>query len=149
MPSNNKTPQQLIKEYLDRRAAEDPQFAEKYRNEKKSLKECWAFIVGEASARRSGNCCCMSDDEVFGLAVHYYDEDKIKIRTVSGVRTSTSAKKEAPKKEADTKTKPEKKSKTSGKAKTSGKSNPDKKSTKAEAAPKRRVIQLELFDFND
>ena len=29
--------------------------------------------------KRGGSVVCMSDDEVFGLAVHYYDEDDIKV----------------------------------------------------------------------
>lgn len=34
----------------------------------------------------------MSDEEVFGLAVHYYDEDNLKInRLPAGCRTSTSS----------------------------------------------------------
>lgn len=150
MPNSNKTPQQLVKDYLDQRAAEDPQFAEKYSNGKKNLKDCWAYIVGEASASaaRSGNCCCMSDDEVFGLAVHYYDEENIRIRPVSGVRTSTSAKKEKPEKSDNTKAGTKKKTKTNDKSKPATK-KPSKKSPKRADEPKRRVIQLELFDFND
>lgn len=31
------------------------------------------------SKKRGGSVVCMSDDEVFGLAVHYYDEDDIKV----------------------------------------------------------------------
>ena len=38
--------------------------------------------MGEAKKR--GNAVAMTDDEVFGLAVHYYDEDNIKVNKVSG-----------------------------------------------------------------
>lgn len=44
--------------------------------------------MGEAKKR--GNAVCMSDEEVFGLAVHYYDEDDIKVNKLpSNVRAST------------------------------------------------------------
>lgn len=42
--------EERIKSYLDQRAAEDPQFAERYGNEKKSLEECCKYILGEVSA---------------------------------------------------------------------------------------------------
>ena len=45
--------------------------------------------MGEAKKR--GNAVCMSDDEVFGLAVHYYDEDNIKINKLpANVKASAS-----------------------------------------------------------
>ena len=45
--------------------------------------------MGEAKKR--GNAVCMSDEEVFGLAVHYYDEDNIKINKLpANVKASAS-----------------------------------------------------------
>lgn len=67
----NKPFAEAIKSYLDRRAAEDPQFAESYANPKKNIGECCDFIVSEV---RKQNRTAMTDDEVYGLAVHYYDE---------------------------------------------------------------------------
>lgn len=67
----NKPFAEAIKSYLDRRAAEDPQFAESYANPKKSIAECCDYIVSEI---RRQNRTAMTDDEVYGLAVHYYDE---------------------------------------------------------------------------
>lgn len=60
-----------IKTYLDRRATEDKMFAESYANPKKSITECCDFIVSEVKRQ---NRTAMTDDEVYGLAVHYYDE---------------------------------------------------------------------------
>lgn len=67
----NKPFAEAIKSYLDRRAAEDPQFAKSYANSKKSIAECCDYIVSEV---RRQNRTAMTDDEVYGLAVHYYDE---------------------------------------------------------------------------
>lgn len=62
---------EAIKSYLDRRAEEDKMFAESYANMKKNIIECCDFIVSEVKRQ---NRTAMTDDEVYGLAVHYYDE---------------------------------------------------------------------------
>lgn len=68
-----------IKEYLDARAKEDVKFAAKYSNEKKSIEECCRFILGEMKKKAAGGMYGATDAEVFGLAVHYYDEEDIKV----------------------------------------------------------------------
>lgn len=84
--------QQRIKEYLERRAFNDPEFAARYnqkmeafkqksyeKNEgaKDCIEECCKYILGEVSASgRAG----FDDDEIFGMAVHFFDEDDIKIK---------------------------------------------------------------------
>ncbi|MDE6497119.1 MAG: PcfK-like family protein, partial [Muribaculaceae bacterium] len=77
MQDKNQSAKNAIKSYLDRRAASDPLFATSYAKPGKNLDECFRYILGEA--RKRGSAVCMTDDEVFGLAVHYYDEDDIKI----------------------------------------------------------------------
>lgn len=77
-----------IKTYLDNRAAEDPQFAARYANPKKSIDECCKYITGEAYAKAKNGVAVLSDDAVFGLAVHYYDEDNIDIKNTPSARTS-------------------------------------------------------------
>lgn len=67
----------VIKAYLDERAKNDNLFAQNYAKENKSIDECVRYILGEAYKR--GNAVYVSDEEVFGWAVHYYDEDDIKI----------------------------------------------------------------------
>ena len=71
----------IIADYLNQRATEDPLFAPKFANPKKSVDECCRYILGEA--RKRGTTVAMSDAEVFGMAVHYYDEENIKIEKVS------------------------------------------------------------------
>ena len=70
-----------IKEYLDARAKEDVKFAEKYSNGKKSIEECCRFILGEMRKKAKSGMYGATDAEVFGLAVHYYDEEGIKVET--------------------------------------------------------------------
>ena len=66
---------QAIKAYLDKRAAEDTLFAQTYAKENKNLDECCNYILQEV--KKSG-CCGFDDDEIYNMAIHYYDEDDIK-----------------------------------------------------------------------
>lgn len=83
-----KTPKQIIQSYLEERAKNDPLFANVYAKPNKNINECFDYILSEAKKR--GNAVCMSDDEVFGLAVHYYDEDDIKVSKQTNYKASTS-----------------------------------------------------------
>ena len=67
-----------IKEYLDKKAKEDVGFAEKYANEKKSIEECCKYILGEMRKKAKSGMYGATDAEVFGLAIHYYDEEDVK-----------------------------------------------------------------------
>ena len=80
-----------IQKYLQERAAEDPLFAPKFANSKKNVDECCRYILGEA--RKRGTAVAMSDSEVFGMAVHYYDEENIKIEKVSACCSVSSSRK--------------------------------------------------------
>lgn len=66
----------VIKEYLDGMARKDETFAKAYANKSKNMDSCFNYIVKEA--RKKGTAVCMTDDEVFGLAVHYYVEGELK-----------------------------------------------------------------------
>lgn len=72
---------EIVQKYLQERAAEDPLFAPRLANPEKSVDECCRYILGEA--RKRGTSVVMSDSEVFGMAVHYYDEENIKVEKVS------------------------------------------------------------------
>lgn len=80
--------QKAIKGYLDKRAAEDSQFAQAYKKKGKSIADCCNYILQQAKKR--GNAVVMSDDEVYGLAIHYYDEniDPKECRPVGGAEVS-------------------------------------------------------------
>lgn len=86
-------PKDRIKEYLEKKAENDELFAKTYAKENKSLDECFKFIMSEAQ-KKGGNAVCMTDEEVFGLAVHYYDEDDIKIKPMPNTRVEVSTSKE-------------------------------------------------------
>lgn len=67
---------QTIKAYLDKRAAEDELFAASYAKEGKSISKCVTYILNQV---QESGCCGFADDEVYSMAVHYYDEDNIEI----------------------------------------------------------------------
>jgi hypothetical protein len=67
---------------------------DKLDNPKKSLDEMLQYITGKASKRKTGHCAVIDDDTVYGWAVHYYDEDNIKInKNVSAKTTFNKTKK--------------------------------------------------------
>ncbi|GIZ08343.1 Cas9 inhibitor AcrIIA9 family protein [Flavobacterium sp. UMI-01] len=66
---------ETIKAYLDKRAAEDELFAVTYKKENKNLEECCNYVM---QCAHKGGAQGYADEEVFGWAVHYYDEDDIK-----------------------------------------------------------------------
>lgn len=63
-----------IKSYLDKRAETDSLFAQSYAKENKNIKDCINYILNQV--QKSG-CCGFADDEIFGMAVHYFDEDNL------------------------------------------------------------------------
>lgn len=66
-----------IQAYLEQRAASDSQFEWVYTTkENKSIDKCITYILN--AVQKSG-CNGFTDDEVFGIAVHYWDEDDIEI----------------------------------------------------------------------
>lgn len=72
-----------IKNYLDKRAEKDSLFAVNYKKENKSIQECCNYIYSQArKIAKGGNAVGVDDDTVFGWAVHYYDEDNIKVEEV-------------------------------------------------------------------
>ena len=71
----SETFKKTIKEYLEQIAKEDELFAASYAKENKNIDECCNYILQEV--KKSG-CNGFSDEEIFGMAVHYYDEDDIK-----------------------------------------------------------------------
>lgn len=67
--------------------------------EGKSISEMWKFIVAEAKKKAVGGCAVLSDDDVFGLAVHYFDEDLV-IEKNEKPKKKKEAKKESKKEES-------------------------------------------------
>lgn len=63
----------LICDYLLGR--EDMQ--EKLNNPNKSIEKMFSYIRSQAKKKAVNGCAVISDTEVFGWAVHYYDEEEV------------------------------------------------------------------------
>ena len=68
--------QNTIKAYLDKRAEIDLLFSFRYSLPEKKLEDCITYILNQV--QKSG-CNGFHDDEIFGMAVHFYVEDNIEI----------------------------------------------------------------------
>ena len=65
--------------YLEQRAKEDTLFAKKYRNPAKNIDECVTHILNHV--QKSG-CNGFTDGEIFGQAIHYYEENEIEVGNI-------------------------------------------------------------------
>lgn len=71
----------IIAGFLRNKALNDPLFAKSCiaKKDRKNINECIEYILSEV--KKSG-CCGFADEEIYSMAVHYYDEDDIKIEKV-------------------------------------------------------------------
>ena len=65
---------ETIKTYLEQRARVDELFAPNLEKPHKNIDDCINYILNEV--KKSG-CNGFADEEIYGMAVHYYDEDMI------------------------------------------------------------------------
>ena len=65
-----------IAEYLNQRASTDPLFAPNLMKPNKNIEDCITYILNEV--KKSG-CNGFDDDEIYSMAVHFFDEDNIDI----------------------------------------------------------------------
>lgn len=98
----------IIRDYLLRKAAEDAVFGEKYRakcsKDKDVVAGCCAYIQEEIKkdipkSQRSGVVSLVIErDRVFGLAMHYIDEDIQEPKNAPKAKVETATTAELPKK---------------------------------------------------
>ena len=62
--------------YLEQRAEEDALFAKSYRNPAKNIDDCVTHILNYV--QKSG-CNGFTDGEIYGQAIHYYEENEIEV----------------------------------------------------------------------
>lgn len=153
MTQKYQSPKDKIHQYLDTRAKEDPQFAANYAKPEKSFEQCWLFILGEAKKRAVNGTCFMDDEEVYGLAVHYYDEDNIEINSIQG-NFSVAASSPGKNSKSVSKVIEEAERMVADEMKDEGrKPKPGKKPKAGKAVPpqtsRKRIVQLELFNFDE
>ena len=69
----------VIKAHLDKMAQQDFAFAERYSDKSKSLDKCIQYITSEAKKQAKNGCAAIEDAVVYGWAVHYYQEENVKV----------------------------------------------------------------------
>ena len=65
-----------IKEFLNDFASKDAKFKEKYGNTEKNIDDCIQYILNTVQKKEVNG---FTDGEIYGMALHYYDEKKINI----------------------------------------------------------------------
>ena len=68
--------QKKVLAYLEENASDA--LTEKIKNGNKTMAGCWSFIRGEARKKAIQQVAVIEDAEVYGWAVHYFEEDDIK-----------------------------------------------------------------------
>lgn len=100
---------EIILDYLEENASDV--LAEKIRKSNKTMDSCWKFIFecARKAAKDKGSYGC-TDQEIFGWAVHFFEEDSIKAEDiVKDVPVKSEKPKKEVKKAAEQKNKPEEK----------------------------------------
>lgn len=73
--------EQRIAQFLDEQCAQDIAFAEKVHSTTRTVKDCCAWIVEELARQFQQNKRYGYDDsEIYGMALHFYDEPKLKAK---------------------------------------------------------------------
>jgi hypothetical protein len=67
---------QVIEEYVNNFASTNATFAEKFSNKSKNIDDCITYILNKVKA---SGCNGFADDEIFGMAIHYYEEQNIEV----------------------------------------------------------------------
>lgn len=80
---------------------------DKYLNEEKSLKQMIDYIKSEAKKQAENGIAMLEDEEVYGLAIHYFDESNEKLnldkKEISKAEITSNKKIQKPKTEKKTK----------------------------------------------
>ena len=72
----SETFKKTIQAYLEKRAQTDALFTPVYAKPSKNIDDCITYIL---NAVKQSGCNGFADEEIYSMAVHYYDEDKINI----------------------------------------------------------------------
>lgn len=66
---------EVIQNKLNDIAKQDKLFAKTLEKKNKNIDDCITYILNQV---KSSGCNGFEDDEIFNMAIHYYDEDNIK-----------------------------------------------------------------------
>lgn len=84
--------EQVLLDYINNNASEV--LTEKINSGTKTLKQCVAYVTKCAKKQAVGGCAMVSDQEVFGWAIHFFEEDSIKGENITPEPAKVEVKKE-------------------------------------------------------
>ena len=98
--------QKIIIDYIEANASDS--LVEKINRCGKTMKDCWSYITQQARKRAQNGCAMIEDTEVYGWAVHYFEEEgNVKeektVTRSNDLPVKTEVKKAEPKKKEDPK----------------------------------------------
>ena len=125
--------EQIVLDYLTKNVSET--LAEKINCGKKTLQQCWSYIMSEAKKLAQNNCACVVSDTVFGWAIHFFEEDSI-----DGKKYDT----KVPAKVTNTKPKPVAITQPTQKSEPT---KPQGKAVKQKVKEEELMGQMSIFDF--
>ena len=65
----------IINDYIENVCKTDEVLAGKYEKSGKDIEGCCKYIQSEAKKKAQNGCAVIPDAEVFGWAIHYFDEE--------------------------------------------------------------------------
>lgn len=81
--------QELVLAYLEENASED--LVEKINEGNRTMADCWTYITGRARNKAKGNSVAIEDAEVYGWAVHFFEENNGDLKRESDAEASAAA----------------------------------------------------------
>lgn len=66
--------ERIVLNYLEENASEE--LVEKINSGTRTMGDCWNYIRNKAKQKATSNCAVVQDTEVFGWAVHFFEEAK-------------------------------------------------------------------------
>lgn len=66
----------IIQNHLNQVAANDKLFAQNLVKKNKNIDDCISYILNQV---RISGCNGFADEEIYNMAIHYYDEDDLKV----------------------------------------------------------------------
>ena len=81
--------QELVLAYLEENASKD--LVEKINEGNRTMADCWGYITGRARNKAKGNSVAIEDAEVYGWAVHFFEEKSGDLQRESDAEASAAA----------------------------------------------------------
>ena len=106
LTANNEVEKRVL-EYVLTHAS--PDLMERISAEEKTIQGCWKYVTSYARKHAANNQYCMTDEEAFGLVMHYFEDEQegATYKTAEEKQAEEDAKKSAAEREAEAKRKEE------------------------------------------